>query len=74
CSFVATSFPRLHSNGFLVLGLSEIKGIHIKSSEFVRLERCHKTGSSTNFSCHDTFIIVIDNLPHAIRYRPRRWP
>ncbi|CAL1280451.1 unnamed protein product, partial [Larinioides sclopetarius] len=67
-------FPRPHSNGFLVLGISEIKGIHIKSPEFVRLERCYKTGSSTNFSCHDTFIIIIDNLPHAIRYRQRRWP
>ena len=41
----------------------------MKSPEFVKIERCHKTGSSTNSSCHDTFVIVIDNLPHAMRYR-----
>ena len=70
--FVATSFPLPHFERYLFLKLSEISGVHIKSQKFIKIERCHKIGRPTDFSSHNTFVIVIDNFPLALGYDLRR--
>lgn len=50
-------------------GVSEIKEIHLKCKWLIRTERCHKTGSYIDCSYHLTFVIIVNYLPHVMRYR-----
>lgn len=65
--------PQPHSDELLVMGLSEIEVVHIRFKRFFRIERCRKMWSYADFSCDVLFIIVVNNLPHAICYYRLRW-
>lgn len=65
--------PQPHSDELLVMGLSEIEVVHIRFKRFFRIEKCRKMWSYADFYCDVMFFIVVNNLPHAIRYYRLRW-
>lgn len=71
---MADSFPipEPHYSGFLVLWLSEIRGIHIKSKKSVRIDRCRKMRSCTHSFWDLTLVIVVNSLMNALRYCLRK--